>query len=245
MIECICIVDKKTGIISWMNNEFYYSTGFRMNDCIYDQIDKSIDNGNDFISRISNIVVQTNRIDLFSIHHQMITKDGWIYTMIVNSIMNIDYISLIIRDSPSLHQRLSSNPVYRIKMHCSAPVKVLVVDDSTVECKFIKNLLDQTRIHSCDIETDSITFLDTNIHQYDLFIFDINMPGYSGINLIEMIKGDSRLKPNAKFAAISSDEDPNMITQSLEKGFDMFVPKPINRYKVSYLIETYKMITLE
>jgi len=243
MIECICIVDKKTGIISWMNNEFYYTTELRMNDCIYDQIDKSIDNGNDFISRISSIDVQTNRTDLLSIHHQMITKDGWIYTLFVNSVMNIDYISLIISDSPSLYQRLSNNPVYRIKIHCSTPVKVLLVGDSIVECKLFKNLVDQTSIHSCDIETDSVTFLETNIHQYDLFVFDIDMPGYSEINLIEVIKGDSRLKPSAKFAAVSS--DPSMTSQSLEKGFDMFVPKPINRYKVSHLIETYKMIILE
>jgi len=72
--ESICIIDK-TGTISWMNNEFYYSTGLRINDCIYDHIDESIDNGDDFINRISNINMQTN--NLLSISHQMITKDGW------------------------------------------------------------------------------------------------------------------------------------------------------------------------
>lgn len=242
-MECICIIDK-SGTISWMNNEFYYSTGLRMSDCIYDHIDESIDNGDDFINRISNIKVKTNRLDLLSISHQMITKDGWIYTLYVNSIMNADHISLIINDSLSLHQRLFNHPVYRIKLHYSSPIKILVVDDSIVASRFMKKLIDQTGIHSCDIETDSITILDINIEKYDLFVFDIHMPGYNGINLIEMIKGDSRLKANAKFAAISVDDDDKLADQCLKKGFNMFIPKPFDRSKVSYLIDTYKAITL-
>ena len=242
MIECICIINK-TGTISWMNNEFHSSTGLKMNDCIYDHIDESIDNGNDFINRISNINMQTN--DLLSISHQMITKDGWPYTLYVNSIMNADHISLVITFSPSVYERLFNHPVYRIKLHYSSPIKVLVVDDSIVESRFMKRLIDQTGIHSCDIETDSITILDINIKKYDLFVFDIHMPGYNGINLIEMIKGDSRLKPNAKFAAISSDNEIKMIRECLAKGFDMFVPKPISKIKIFYLIETYKKITLD
>ena len=70
------------------------------------------------------------------------------------------------------------------------------------------------------------------------------MPGFNGINLIEMIKGDSRLKANAKFAAISVDDDDKLADQCLKKGFNMFIPKPFDRSKVSYLIDTYKTMTL-
>ena len=58
-----------------------------------------------------------------------------------------------------IHQRLFNNKVYRVKLHCSSPIKVLVVDDSNTECRLIKTLIDQTGIHSCDIETDSITII--------------------------------------------------------------------------------------
>jgi CheY-like chemotaxis protein len=173
----------------------------------------------------------------------MITKDGWPYTLYVNSIMNADHISLMITFSPSVYERLFNHPVYRIKLHYSSPIKVLVVDDSIVESRFMKRLIDQTGIHSCDIETDSITILDINIKKYDLFVFDIHMPGYNGINLIEMIKGDRRLKSNAKFVAISSDTNIEFIEHCLDKGFDMFLPKPFNKRTVQYLIHTYKTIT--
>ena len=71
-------------------------------DGIYDHIDESIDNGDDFINKISNIKVKTNRLDLLSISHQMVTKDGWIYTLFVNAMMNADHISMMINDSSSV-----------------------------------------------------------------------------------------------------------------------------------------------
>ena len=76
-----------------------------------------------------------------------------------------------------------------------------------------------------------------------LFIIDIHMPGYGGLELIEMIKGDRRLKSNAKFAAISSDDRSDLIHQCINKGYDIFVPKPFNNNKLKSLIHTYKTIT--
>jgi two-component system cell cycle response regulator DivK len=237
-MESICIIDRM-GIISRMNNEFHYSTGLRMTDCVYDHIDKSVDTGDSF----KNIELQNNRFDLFPIDQQMITSDGWVYILHVNSVMTKDYISLIIRDTTSLSQRLMINPVYRIKFHFDTAIKVLVIDDSIVMCKAMKRLIEQSRTHICDIETDSTTSLDANFQDYDLFVFDIHMPGYSGINLIEMIKGDRRLKSNAKFVAISSYTNTEFIEHCLEKGFDMFLPKPFNKRTVQYLIHAYKTIT--
>ena len=243
-IDCVCIIDKE-GIISYMSNEFHYSTGLRMSDCIFDHIDNTIDDGNEFINKINNIQNQNYRFDLYPINHHMITPDGWNYTLDVMSIMFANtYISMIIKDVSLVRQRLLTNPVYRIRYHFIIPIKALVIDDSITTCHVMKRLIEQDGIHNCNIESDSTNVLDINIEEYDLFIFDINMPGYSGTNLIEMIKGNPRLKSNAKFTAISTDDSLELVQQCLDKGFDLFLPKPLNRFKVLNLIETYKTISL-
>ena len=252
MEESLCIVDK-TGIISWCTNEFYLFTGLKYNDNIHEHIDNSISNTGDiFIDKIKNIHLQNNRFDLFPINQQMITPDGWKYRLDVNNLMTNDYVSMIIKDIESIYQRLFTIPLYRLAtipsyrraiLHFNSPIKVVAVDDSRVTCNIIKRLIDQTLKHSCDIEVESINFLDINLQDYDLFIIDIHMPGYGGLELIEMIKGDRRLKSNAKFAAISSDDRSDLIHQCINKGYDIFVPKPFNNNKLKSLIHTYKTIT--
>ena len=74
-MDAMCIINKNSGIITYCSKEFSMSTSLVIHDKLYNQIDKSIDNGDDFINRISNINMQTN--NLLSISHQMITKDGW------------------------------------------------------------------------------------------------------------------------------------------------------------------------
>ena len=243
-IDCICIIDKE-GMISYVTNEFHYCTGLRISDNIIDQIDNTIDDGNEFINKISNIQNLDHRFDLYPINFHMITPDGWNYKLDVMSVMSdYTYIVMIIKDVSIARQRLLANPVYRIIYHSSIPIKALVIDDSITTCRVIKRLIQQDDIHTCDIETDSTNVLDTNIEEYDLFIIDINMPGFSGINLIEMIKGNPRLKSNAKFTAMSTDDSLELVQQSLDKGFDMFLPKPICKYKILNLIQTYKAMTL-
>ena len=53
-------------------------------DGIYDHIDESIDNGDNFINKISNIKVKTNRLDYYLLVIKWLQKmDGYIHYLLM------------------------------------------------------------------------------------------------------------------------------------------------------------------
>ena len=168
-LECICIINT-TGYISFLNNEFHYATNLKINDCIYDQIDRSINTADDFINKIQNIHLQNDRFNLHTINHEMIASNGLVYTLEVSSRVNHEdesYISMIIRNTPSLIQRLKDDlvfmriPLNRKKIHYSSPINVLVVHYGIEVCEYIQELFVNT-IHHCDYETGTNANMNTN-----------------------------------------------------------------------------------
>jgi len=244
-MDAMCIINKNSGILTYCSKEFSMSTSLVIHDKLYNQIDKSIDNGDDFKDKIKNININiSSNLDRYPINQQMITPDGWKYKLDIVEMMTNDYISLIIKDFDMVLDRILQNPIYRRLLYFSVPIECVLIDENKTICRVTKRIIETINESTCDTETEATNFIDMDFNKYDLFIINIDISGYiSGINLLEMIKGDRRIRPYAKFVAISADNSSEMHDTCINAGFDFFLDKPLDKSKLEALFNIYKTIT--
>ena len=105
--------------------------------------------------------------------------------------------------------------------------KILIVEDNALSIKLFCDLL-AAHGHDPQAVTDSRLALQT-AHEFepDLVITDIQLPHVSGLELIEMIRGDDKLAevPIMAVTAYSTREDEERIRAA---GAQAYVSKPIS-----------------
>jgi PAS domain S-box-containing protein len=116
--------------------------------------------------------------------------------------------------------------------------KVLVVDDSAVNCKILKYQLSsrQMLVDTVNDALKSLDYLHAAVlagHPYDIAILDMQMPDVDGEMLGEQIKLDDRLK-QTKLVMMSSLNNRQSFKHMQELGFSAYLVKPI---KASRLME--------
>lgn len=105
---------------------------------------------------------------------------------------------------------------------------ILVVDDSSAVLKIVRLALSSQghNVITCNTGEEALEKLksDVSIH---LGIFDFNMPGLSGINLIRKTK-KIRKNPKFKLLVLSVEDKPEIISNALINGADAWMVKPFN-----------------
>ena len=112
-------------------------------------------------------------------------------------------------------------------------MKALIADDEKVCRDLIKVYLDEI---GCDVDVacDGIQARDMLVeNQYDFVFFDCNMPGLTGVELVEIMKDRNA---NAKKVMISGYD---LINEEFVKnlGVDLLLRKPISMEKIEELIK--------
>lgn len=112
-------------------------------------------------------------------------------------------------------------------------MKVLVVDDE----KDIQTLFEQRfrkEIRSGDIQfafafsgEDALLYLEDHAHEAVLILSDINMPGMSGLELLDQIK-HKYLKPPPVVMMITAYGDAENFNAAKALGADDFLTKPVD-----------------
>ncbi len=82
---------------------------------------------------------------------------------------------------------------------------------------------------------ECITTLETE--RPDIILMDINLPGMSGIEATDFIKGNAALR-DISIVALSADALPQQIGQAMEHGFDQYLTKPVNIHQLAELLKT-------
>src|SRR3546814_6552917 len=95
--------------------------------------------------------------------------------------------------------------------------------------QFFKNV---GTLHTVNSGEDALAFMDK--HPVDLVITDINMPGMSGIELLEKIRAEERFSA-VTVLAISADISTLKYAEEIqiEAFFDGFIEKPLDRKSTS------------
>ena len=125
-------------------------------------------------------------------------------------------------------------------------MKILVVDDE----KDIKILFEQRfrkEIKNKEIDfafafsgEEALVCMESYDHEAVLILSDINMPGMSGLELLEKIKQKSRTPPPVVMM-ITAYGDAENYKRAMELGADDFLTKPVDFITLKEKINTLKV----
>jgi YesN/AraC family two-component response regulator len=108
-------------------------------------------------------------------------------------------------------------------------MKVLIIDDSMFMRTLIKQTVNTSGQDPLEIkeamDAEEALMICTQFKP-DLFIVDLNLPGMSGLDLIETIKRES---PRSKFGIITSSKNPEVNLQARAAGASFFISKPFTK----------------
>ncbi len=106
--------------------------------------------------------------------------------------------------------------------------KVMIVDDAKDVLTFVSILLRKTNVQIDTALTGSEALQKINESDggYNLILMDIQMPGISGVEALQRIKESYPDMPVFAQTAFALEGDE---ARFLKKGFDAYIPKPVNR----------------
>lgn len=113
-------------------------------------------------------------------------------------------------------------------MTLAQPARILVVDDTDFNRDVMTRILERDG-HAVETAEDGREALD-KLHSgtYDMVLLDVMMPGMDGIQVIEAMHGDERLRrlPVIMLSALNEQES---IVRCIQLGAQDYLPKPINQ----------------
>ena len=113
-------------------------------------------------------------------------------------------------------------------MTATAPLDVLIVDDSAAIRKILQRVLRQTdlplgEIHEAGDGTEAVEILKTRT--FGLVLSDINMPQMDGLQLLARIKEMESMK-NVPVIMITTEGGPGRVMEAVQLGAAGYVRKP-------------------
>lgn len=112
-------------------------------------------------------------------------------------------------------------------------MKILVVDDETdmqtlFEQRFRKEIKNgEMEFIFAGSGREALDYLNRQNHEFVLILSDINMPGMSGLELLEQIKHKYK-EPPPKVMMITAYGDSYNFNQAMSLGADDFLTKPLD-----------------
>lgn len=106
-------------------------------------------------------------------------------------------------------------------------MQIILIEDDTIYAEFLKKALGQNpeyKIKAFETAEDGFAALGDKLP--DAMIIDYKLPGMSGIDLYEKIKG--RIKEENKIILLSALDDGNMVLSFIQKGVRDYVIKDEN-----------------
>lgn len=105
--------------------------------------------------------------------------------------------------------------------------KILVVDDDAANRDLLQRRLSRHGYEAITVESgeDALTILKAE--RFDLVLLDLMMPGLSGLDVLELLKADKRLRSIPIIMLTAADSVDSMV-QCVLKGAEDYIFKPFN-----------------
>ena len=114
---------------------------------------------------------------------------------------------------------------------------VLIVDDYKTMLRIIRNLLKQLGFHNVDEATDGAAALQKlRDRDYGLIISDWNMEPMSGLQLLQEVRADGKLK-ELPFIMITAESKTENVLAAKQAGVSNYIVKPFNAATLQSKIE--------
>ena len=116
-------------------------------------------------------------------------------------------------------------------------MKILVVDDFSTMRRIIKNLLRDLGFTNADEADDGSTALPMlQTGKYDFLVTDWNMPGMTGIELLQHVRADDNLK-TLPVLMVTAEAKRDQIVAAAQAGVNGYVVKPFTAAVLKEKIE--------
>ena len=116
-------------------------------------------------------------------------------------------------------------------------LNVLIVDDYKTMLRIIRNLLKQIDFHNVDEATDGTEAL-TRLRsgEYGLVISDWNMQPMTGLQLLQEVRRDARLRA-VPFIMVTAESKADNVVAAKQAGVSNYIVKPFNAETLREKIE--------
>ena len=116
-------------------------------------------------------------------------------------------------------------------------INVLIVDDYKTMLRIIRNLLKQIEFHNVDEATDGgEALVKLRAGNFGLVISDWNMQPMSGLQLLQEVRADARLK-STPFIIVTAESKAENVVAAKQAGVSNYIVKPFNAETLRNKIE--------
>ena len=122
-------------------------------------------------------------------------------------------------------------------MSIDRSINVLIVDDYKTMLRIIRNLLKQINFNNVEEASDGTEALQKlRSGQFGLVISDWNMEPMTGLQLLQEVRSDQRLKP-LPFIMVTAESKTENIIAAKAAGVSNYIVKPFNAETLQSKIE--------
>ena len=122
-------------------------------------------------------------------------------------------------------------------MSIDRSINVLIVDDYKTMLRIIRNLLKQIQFNNVEEASDGGEALGKlRCGQFGLVISDWNMEPMTGLQLLQEVRADARLKPTP-FIMVTAESKAENIVAAKAAGVSNYIVKPFNAETLQSKIE--------
>lgn len=114
--------------------------------------------------------------------------------------------------------------------------KALIVDDSKLNLKVAENVLKNFLVTTESVTSGLECLSCVNSKKYDIIFMDIMMPNMSGVEVLGKLRENG---VNTPVIALTADAIEGQEEKYMSEGFDGYISKPINKEKLSYVLNKY------
>ena len=114
--------------------------------------------------------------------------------------------------------------------------KALIVDDSKLNLKVAENVLKNFLVTTESVTSGLECLSCVNSKKYDIIFMDIMMPNMSGVEVLKKLREKNI---NTPVIALTADAIEGQEEKYMSEGFDGYISKPINKEKLSYVLNKY------
>jgi two-component system chemotaxis response regulator CheY len=116
-------------------------------------------------------------------------------------------------------------------------MNVLIVDDYKTMLRIIRNLLKQIDFNNVEEATDGVDALaKMRANNFGLVISDWNMAPMTGLQLLQEVRADARLK-QTPFIMITAESKTENVVAAKQAGVSNYIVKPFNAETLKEKIE--------
>ncbi|MDH3335305.1 MAG: ATP-binding protein, partial [Rhodospirillaceae bacterium] len=143
---------------------------------------------------------------------------------------------------PDKIQNLSRNDIIETtndERNSTETIKVLYVEDNPSNLMLMNKII--SRIENAQLISAHTAELGISLAESarpDIILMDINLPGMSGVEALEIIKKSETLA-NIPVIAVSANAIPSDIKNALKAGFEQYLTKPFNLQAVVDIVKKY------